>query len=73
MSTGTMTAFIARIGETAGKVWHHLHNHGPRSLTKLAVELGEPRDLVMLAIGWLAREDKIEINEDGRARLVSLK
>ncbi len=73
MSTDTMTSFIARIGETAGKVWHYLNEHGPRPLTTLSRELGEPRDLVMLAVGWLAREDKIRIEEGRRARLVSLK
>jgi hypothetical protein len=73
MSTGTTTSFIPKIGETAGKVWHFLNQNGPRSLTKLAVDLGEPRDLVMLALGWLAREDKIEITEDKRSRMVSLK
>jgi hypothetical protein len=33
----------------------------------------EPRDVVMQAVGWLAREDKIDIEENSRSRVVSLK
>jgi len=35
--------------------------------------VGEPRDLVMQALGWLAREDKLSIEEEGRSRILSLK
>jgi hypothetical protein len=32
-----------------------------------------PADLVLLALGWLAREDKVEIDASGRTPTVSLK
>ncbi len=65
---------IDQIGDTAGIVWHHLHKHGPRSLTQLAKEMDVPRDLVMQAIGWLAREDKLVIEEESRGkRLIGLR
>ena len=35
-------------------------------------EVDEPRDLVMQAVGWLAREGKINIDDEGRNRMVSL-
>lgn len=63
----------ARIGETAGMLWHYLHANGPTSVTGLARQLGLPRDLVMQAIGWLAREDKVDIAESGRAKTIGLK
>ena len=32
-----------------------------------------PRDVVMQGLGWLAREDKVNIEEEARSRVVSLK
>jgi DNA-binding GntR family transcriptional regulator len=63
----------AQIGETAGVVWHTLDENGPLSLAKLAKQVDAPRDVVMQAIGWLAREGKIDIEETGRTRVVSLR
>ena len=64
---------IALIGETAGVVWQTLNAHGPMSMAKLIKAAGQPRDVVMQAVGWLAREDKISIEEDGRTRIISLR
>jgi hypothetical protein len=50
-----------------------LNENGPRTLTQLAKELDAPRDVIMQAIGWLAREDKIAIEEDSRKKTVSLR
>ena len=62
-----------QIGETAGVVWKLLSDHGPLSLAKLIERVGVNRDVVMQAIGWLAREDKIEITETRRGRVVALR
>ncbi len=51
---------IALIGETAGVVWRTLNKAGPMSLAKLVKAAGQPRDTVMQALGWLAREGKIK-------------
>lgn len=64
---------IALIGETAGVVWQTLNVQGPMSMAKLIKTAGQPRDVVMQAVGWLAREDKISIEEDGRTRIISLR
>ena len=63
----------AQIGETAGVVWHTLSESGPMTLAQLAKEVDAPRDSVMQAIGWLAREGKVEIEDNGRKRLVTLR
>lgn len=63
---------IVQIGETAGLIWRALSERGPLSTAKLVKEVDAPRDLVMQALGWLAREDKIQI-DDSRSRLVSLR
>jgi hypothetical protein len=64
---------IQQIGETAGEVWKSLENHGPMSLAKLVERVGGNRDVVMQAIGWLAREDKLEVSETKRGRIIALK
>lgn len=73
MSVVTMSNATTRIGETAGRVWHTLHDHGPVTLTKLVKLVEAPRDMVLQAVGWLAREDKIDIEDRGRAKVISLR
>ena len=72
MSTGVMDSIVDQIGDTAGTVWRILQERGPLTVAKLVKAVGEPRDAVMQALGWLAREEKICIEEDGRRRIVSL-
>ena len=50
-----------RIGEAAGVVWHALEKGGPMSVTALSKRVkGVPADVVIMAVGWLAREDQVE-------------
>jgi len=67
MATAQQNA-LDQIGDTAGQVWHYLNEQGPRSLTQLVKDVDAPRDVTMQAIGWLAREDKLAIDEDSRGR-----
>lgn len=64
---------VAHVGETAGLVWKALAENGPMSMARLVKAVGEPRDTVMQAIGWLAREEKIVMEDQGRSRIVSLR
>ena len=73
MATAGPVSLIDQIGETAGVLWRLLADNGPMSLAKLVKAAGESRDTVMQAIGWLAREDKIQMVDDGRTRVVSLR
>lgn len=73
MSIAMEVTPISRIGETAGEVWEVLSQNGRIRMTNLVKQVDAPRDLVMQALGWLAREDKIAIDEDSRGRTVSLK
>lgn len=65
--------WTTRIGETAGAIWRTLAENGPMTMSKLIKVVGEPRDLVMQALGWLAREGKITVEENSRKRMVSLR
>jgi hypothetical protein len=73
MATATRESCVGQIGETAGKVWSVLYEKGPLTIAKLVKEIDEPRDVVMQALGWLAREDKLSMEEDGRTRTVALR
>ena len=61
------------IGEAAGSVWKLLAEQGPLPFEDLANGLGEDRDLASMAIGWLARENKLNFEREGRGILLSLK
>lgn len=73
MATATSHSGVEQIGTTAGAVWRVLAERGPLTMAKLVKGVGEPRDVVMQAIGWLAREDKVYIEEEGRSRIIGLK
>jgi hypothetical protein len=75
MATASETSSMTEIGAAAGVVWKLLSENGPMDLAllvKRAKAVGEPRDNVMQAIGWLAREDKLIFEEKGRKCLLSL-
>ncbi len=61
-----------RIGETAGKVWHALNEHGQQELPQLAKMINEKGLLVHAAVGWLAREEKVDICMEGKKVTVKL-
>ena len=73
MVSATTTTCTEQIGEAAGAVWHCLQDSGRISLAKLTKTIDLPRDIVMQAVGWLAREDKVEIEETSRGRVISLR
>lgn len=60
------------IGELAGEVWDFLEESSESSLTQVNDAVDAPRSRVNMAIGWLAREDKLEFNDEGRGVSVSL-
>ncbi|NLF69825.1 MAG: winged helix-turn-helix domain-containing protein [Candidatus Anammoximicrobium sp.] len=69
----TTVSCLEQIGQTAGLVWRTLDEQGPQSLAKLTKSVESPRDLVMQAVGWLAREDKVWIEDTKRGRTIGLR
>lgn len=53
-------------------VGHKLDDAEPLSCAQLVKELNLPHGVIMLALGWLAREDKLQIQETNRGHVVSL-
>lgn len=71
-STDLHEETIQKIGECSGQVWGYLSTEGPTTITKLTKEVGEKKDLVLQAVGWLARENKLFFFEKGRNKLIGL-
>ncbi|MBF0215646.1 MAG: winged helix-turn-helix domain-containing protein [Candidatus Omnitrophica bacterium] len=58
---------ITRIGLIAGDIWNYLESHARREkLDTLIVNLGkqEVRDIVLMSLGWLAREGHVVLEGD---------
>jgi hypothetical protein len=63
----------ADIGNAAGQIWRLLADKGPMLLTQLKRETALTDQLLLMAIGWLAREQKLEITKDRRSLRVGLR
>lgn len=61
------------IGEVAGKIWNYLDQNGSASVNKITTETGESKNDIQRAIGWLLKEDKLNIEMVGRTETLSLK
>jgi hypothetical protein len=64
---------IAKIGETAGRVWRTLDEEGELRLAALKKQIDVSDALLYMAVGWLAREDKLEVEAEGRSYRLRLK
>lgn len=63
----------ARIGTTAGQIWRALQEQEQVSISRLPKLIGEKDAVVYQALGWLAREDKIEYHSKANRTLVSIR
>ncbi len=61
-----------QIGQGAGAVWKHLTEHSEAKPTDIKKALKLTDDVLWMAIGWLAREDKLVFKGNGKAGRVSL-
>ena len=62
-----------QVGETAGKVWELLSLGGPQTLAQLKKKIKDSGEVLSFAVGWLAREDKVEITLMKKTVSVQLK
>ena len=67
------TMVTEEIGVASGKIWCFLNENGPTSLNRLCKETPLSRDIILQALGWLAREDKLQFEDMPRGRKISLK
>ena len=57
---------VQTVGEIAGQIWEWLHHNGKATLSTVERGIEAPAAVVHMAIGWLAREGKLELRQDGR-------
>ena len=58
---------LEEIGITAGEIWHYLEENSEASIGKLSQELKLTDRMILLRLGWLAREGKLDIQKRQRA------
>jgi len=61
-----------QIGNTAGRVWDHLNSRGETTVAKLKTELHEKDDMLHMALGWLARENRIVLEKEKKSTKIKL-
>ena len=62
-----------QVGETAGKVWELLSSEGPQTLAQLKKKVKGSGEVLSFAVGWLAREDKVEVGFEKKTIQLQLK
>ena len=61
------------IGSSAGEIYNYLNINGETTFAKMKKELDLKGNFADLGLGWLAREDKVEISKKGASVSVRLK
>ena len=64
---------VQEIGAAAGRIWRTLEAKGRMPLSQLRSEAELSERLVHAGLGWLAREDKVGLEIDGRTVMVQLR
>lgn len=61
------------IGEAAGRIWDYLHAHERATLASVEKSVKAPKSVVHMGVGWLAREGKLQFQEENRTVRLSLR
>ncbi len=64
---------ITEIGIVAGEIWHFLDRKGQSSLTDLVNNIDKPKELVLMSLGWLAREGHVVLRFEDNDYKISLR
>ncbi len=56
---------ITEIGITAGDIWHFLDEHDSSTLSALVAGIDRQREVILMSLGWLAREGHVIVEGDG--------
>jgi hypothetical protein len=57
---------ITEIGIAAGDIWHYLDKKNDALLSEMVQKIGKPREIIMMSIGWLAREGHVTLVQEGK-------
>ena len=61
------------IGEAAGRIWRYLAQHKTVTLRQLQRGTTLPERLLLMGVGWLAREEKLCFVQERRVLKLALK
>lgn len=64
---------LENIGSVAGAIWHYLEDNDEATITKLTREIGETERKVLMGVGWLAREGKLDFEQRKQGTYITLK
>ena len=68
-----MSEHYSIIGETAGQIYRTLEKSGKKSALQIQKEAGiADNSVFQQALGWLAREGKVEFEKSGKSWVLSL-
>ena len=56
---------ITEIGIVAGDIWHFLDSCKTAKLSELVKGIDKDRNVVLMSLGWLAREGHIILDQEG--------
>jgi len=54
---------ITEIGIAAGDIWHYLDEKGSATLDELVRHIKKDRNLLLMSLGWLAREGHVTLSD----------
>ena len=63
---------ITEIGIGAGDIWHFLDKHGEVTLTQLFTGIEKPKELILMSLGWLAREGHVLVRFENNEYRINL-
>ena len=64
---------LDNIGHIAGAIWHYLEENNEATVTKMTREIGETERSVLMGVGWLAREGKLDFEKRKQGTYITLK
>lgn len=64
---------ITEIGIVAGDIWHYLDQHKSCTLTELGTGIDKNKSVVLMSLGWLAREGHVIMEQEGTDYRVTLR
>jgi len=64
---------ITEIGIVAGDIWHYLDQHKSSTLNQLVSGTDKNRNVVLMSLGWLAREGHVILEQEGSDYRITLR
>ena len=64
---------ITEIGIVAGDIWHYLDQHKSCTLKQLEKAVERDHNLILMSLGWLAREGHVIMESEGNDYKITLR